>query len=269
MKHTSPKQTSPKIVPVLWENGFGMAEVVPGSFRHIADALWVIKYKRAKKRRGNKYPWGVEEGEIDMDTMTMVRVVKQHLFKTEGDAKAAHAKWKPEFMARKSKELDAMETKLPRQLLADDKDLQHARLKVLREQYPDTFRAMDGLRVLTNATPEKKAASVEAVYRAFMVDMVRLHKKLRLPKNFDALLDIKLILKIAKAYKTKTPYNAVDVEIASHWFAKGYDKMSQAQYTSAINAATGANLKPAAMERRRYSKHGLMTKKRPGPSTKA
>ncbi len=263
MKHSSPKQTSPKIAPVLWENGFGMAEVVPGSFRRTADALWVIKYKRAKKHRGNKCPWGVEEGEVDLDTRTVVRVVKRKLFKTEGDAKAAHAKWEPEFMARKSKELDAMGTKLPRRLLADDKDLQNARLKVLREQYPDTFRAMDGLRVLTNVTPEKKAASVEAVYRAFMVDMVRLHKR------FGALLDIKLILEIAKAYKTKTPYDPVDVEIASHWFSKGYDKMSLAQYTRAINAATGANLKPEAMERRRYSKHGLMTKKRPGPPAKA
>jgi len=80
--------------------------------------------------------------------------------------------------------------------------------------------------------------------------------------------DLSFILEIAKAHKAKSPRDPVDVEIAARWFAAGYDKMSKEEYTQAINDKTGASISPDAMEKRRYAKLGLMTKKLPGPPSK-
>jgi hypothetical protein len=104
------------------------------------------------------------------------------------------------------------------------------------------------------------------------VDLVRLHKPKNLvdvvPFNVPA-TEKSFILEIAKAYAAQSPYDPVDVEMAARWEAAGYDKMSLAEYTDAINAKAGTNLKPEAMEKRRYAKLGLMTKKPPGPRRKS
>jgi len=91
---------------------------------------------------------------------------------------------------------------------------------------------------------------------------VRLHK----PTKLGAILPFKtlpddsnFILELAKAYKAKSPINAVDHEIAARWYAAGYDKMKPDEYTAAINARTGANLKPDAMKKRRLKKLRLLS----------
>ena len=129
----------------------------------------------------------------------------------------------------------------------------------MREQYPDTFNAMDALE---QAQPETRPAATEALFRAYAVDLMRLHK----PAKLGDILPFKkmpeetsFILEIAKAHKAKSPRDLVDVEIAAQWFAAGYDKMSLAEYTAAINAKTGANLKPDAMKKRRLKKLRLLS----------
>ncbi len=124
---------------------------------------------------------------------------------------------------------------------------------------------------LAQAQPKARPEAVEAVLRAYTVDLMRLHKPAKLGEilPFKTLPDdSSLILELAKAHAAKSPFDAVDHEIAARWFAAGYDKMSLAEYTDAINVKTGAKLKPDAMEKRRYAKLGLMTKKPPGPPPK-
>jgi hypothetical protein len=77
------------------------------------------------------------------------------------------------------------------------------------------------------------------------------------------------ILEIAKAYKAQSPRDPVDVEIAARWFAAGYDKMSNAEYTDAINAKTGAKLKPEAMKARRLKKFRLLSSNPEGAPIKS
>jgi hypothetical protein len=103
--------------------------------------------------------------------------------------------------------------------------------------------------------------------RAYAVDMVRLHKPAKLGEvsPFETLPDdASFILELAKAYSAKSPYDAVDHEIAARWYAAGYDKMKLDEYTDAINAKTGASLKPAAMKARRLKKLRLVSSNNEG-----
>lgn len=234
----------------------------------------VINCNPPLKANGQAWPWAVEETEYAEDKKTLLRTVRTALFKTKADADAVSGHWRDakitnaETGAIIQKGKNTQPAANAPKLSSDEQDLRNARLKVLREEYPGTFKAMD---TLAQAQPKARPEAVEAVLRAYTVDLMRLHKPAKLGEilPFKTLPDdSSLILELAKAHAAKSPFDAVDHEIAARWFAAGYDKMSLAEYTDAINVKTGAKLKPDAMEKRRYAKLGLMTKKPPGPPPK-
>lgn len=265
MKQKSATPTKPSVVSVEWKSGFAMGVV--SDYRSVVPALRSIKYKPAFKDEGRRYPWGVEAVELAEDKKTLLRIVERRLFKTEAEAKACLAKWSLEITAKQNQLMTTLKRDATRKVGTDEQDMHAARQKVLREQYPNTFKALDAL-----PQPNDKARpdAIERSLKAFTVDTVRLHKpsKLDAIKHFQGNPDLALILEIAKAHKAKSPIDPVDCELAAYWLSKGYDKMSRKEYTRVINAKTGANLTPEAMERRRYAKLGLMTKKLGGPPTK-
>jgi len=252
----APAGAKPIVAGMMWKDGFAVGTC---TFRTITPALRVKNYKPALEQGGKKWPWGVEEVELAEDEKTLLRIVKRILFKTESQADAAFKKWLVEIRAREAKAKATQAAADARKPSGDEQDLAQARLKLMREQYPDTFKAMD---TLAQAQPEARPGAVEAVLRAYAVDMVRLHKPAKLGEvtPFDSLpADVGLLVEIAKAYKAKSPYDAVDEEIAARWFAAGYDTMSLADYTRAINAKTGAKLLPDAMKARRLKKFRLLS----------
>jgi hypothetical protein len=259
------KGATPGIFPIMWRDGFAVGH---GTVRNFTAAVRVHRYDKPLEHAGKKLFWAVEGVDYAEDHQTVLEIWGQTWFETKEQALAGY----PELLARATAEINkakaAQAAVKAHEPSCDEQDLTNARLKVMREQYPDTFKAMDAL---VKAQAQDRAAAVEAVFRAYAVDKVRLHK----PANLGDILPFKstpgdksFILEIAKAYNAQSPRDPVDVEIAARWFVAGYDKMSLAEYTAAINDKTGAKLKPDAMEKRRYAKLGLMTKKKTGPPQK-
>lgn len=254
-------------------DNFGVAHGTQGKF---TTGIRMYRYDKPHEQDGKEFFWALEivdfDGDMEMvkraDKKVVKRILKQEWFESEEQAKARHPKFLALATAEINRAVEAQTALDNHKPSSDEQDLIQARLKVMREQHPDTFKAMD---TLVEAQPGTRPAAMEALFRAYAVDKVRLHK----PANLGDILpfnytpdDMSFILEIGKAYKAKSPRDPVDVEIAARWFAAGYDKMSLAEYTDAINAKTGAKLKPDAMEKRRYTKLGLMTKKPPGPPPK-
>jgi hypothetical protein len=258
-----PKGAKPGIFNVMWETGF---QVCYGNFRKFHRTVRKARYIKPIERNGKKYFWGVEYVDMDEEQKTVLKVLAAFLCDTEEIADELlkdRAAWLSAEV-EKAKQAAANAQKLS----SDEDDLVKARMTVMREQFPDTHKALDAL---AQAAPDNRAEATEALFRAFAVDLVRLQK----PANLGDISpfksppgDLSFILEIAKAHKAKSPRDPVDVEIAARWFAAGYDKMSKEEYTQAINDKTGASISPDAMEKRRYAKLGLMTKKLPGPPSK-
>jgi hypothetical protein len=101
-----------------------------------------------------------------------------------------------------------------------------------------------------------------------VIDLARLHKPDQLTIEMQLPKDSRFLLDLAKAYKAKSPFDSVDVEIAARWVSAGYNNMRLKEYTEAINSKADSTLKPKAMEKRRYKKLGLMTKTPVGPPPK-
>jgi hypothetical protein len=256
---------TPGIFKIMWRDGFAVGH---GTERKYTAALRLFRYDKPLEHAGKKLFWAIEGIDYAEDLKTVLRIWGQTWFETEEQAKAELPKFEAWAKAEANKKIAAQTAAETHKPSSDEQDLMQARLKVMREQHPDTFKAMDALE---KAQPEDRPTAMEALFRAYTVDKVRLHKPAKLgdilPFNSTP-DDMSFILEIAKAHRAQSPRDSVDVEIAARWFAAGYDKMSLAEYTDAINAKTGAKLKPDAMEKRRYAKLGLMTKKPPGPPPK-
>lgn len=257
------KGGTPGVFPIMWHNGFAVGH---GAVRKFTREIRVQKYDSPFEHAGRKLFWAVEGVDYAEDGETVLSIWGQTWFETKEQADA-FSRERVEVEKRKAKaENAAAEAHKP---TSDEQDLAQARLKVMGEQYPDTFAAMDAL---AKAQPEARAEAVENLFRAYAVDLVRLHKPAILGEisPFKSLPTyMPFIVQLAKAYSAKSPHDPVDAEIAARWFAAGYDKMSKEDYTQAINAKTGTNISPDAMEKRRYAKLGLMTKKDPGPRPKS
>ena len=256
---TAPQPAATGIAPLLWHDDFGM---VRWTERKFIRGLRVMHYPNSKVEFGQRCQWALEELDWAEDGETVLRMFGRTWFETKQQADAALAQKARELKAAKK----AQDAEDARKLSSNEQDLTQARLRVLREQYPDTFEA---LAKLATVQPGARPEAMRALSHAYAVDLVRLHK----PANLEVVSPIKalpmtLLMRIVRACKAKSPFDPVDVEIAARWFAAGYDKMSLAEYTDAINAKTGAKLKPEAMEKRRYKKLGLMTERPTGPASK-
>jgi hypothetical protein len=263
-----PKGATPGIFRFMGPDCFGVGHGTQGNF---TTGVRVFRYDKPHEQGGKSLFWALEVVDYDGDKETVEkiiksrgrptvkRILKQEWFETEEQAKARF----PEFVAlakvEMNKVLAALGAAQAHKPSEAEKDLVNARLKVMREQYPDTFKAMDAL---AEALPEARPAALEALFRAYAVDLVRLHK----PENLGDISpfksppdDMAFFLEITNAYKAKSPRDPVDVEIAARWYAAGYDKMKPDEYTAAINAKTGANLKPDAMKKRRLKKLRLLS----------
>jgi hypothetical protein len=262
----APAGAKPSVCMLSWESGFGVGV---GTFHKFTEGLRVWLFRPDFHCDGQAWPCSVDLVRWAEDGETVLEIKDRRLFKTEAEANAEMKCWAAEIRAQflKGHRLPAADR--GRKPSSNEQDLENGRLQVMREQYPNTFKALEHLRI---ANGTERSAKIEAVLRAYAVDRVRLDKPLKL-HNVTPLKvvpdDRNFILDIAKAYKAKSPHDPVDVEIAANWFAAGYDKMSLADYTRAINAKTGKKLKPEAMRARRYKKFGLMTKKQPGPPPKS
>jgi len=242
----------------MWRDGFAVGY---GTVRNYTAALRMFRYDKPLEHAGKKLFWAIEGVDYAKDLKTVLRIWGQTWFETEEQAKAEFPKFEAWARAEANKKIAAQAAILAAEShkpTEAEKDLLNARMKVMREQYPDSFKAMDAL---AEAQPEARPAAMEALFRAYAVDVMRLQK----PAKLGEILPFKLpeetsfILEIAKAYKAKSPRDPVDVEIAARWYAAGYDKMKPDEYTAAINAKTGANLKPDAMKKRRLKKLRLLS----------
>ena len=259
------KGATPGIFPILWRDGFAVGH---GTIRNFWRGLLVHKYTNPAEQHGEhegkKHFWTVWDADFAEDEKTVLatRLGIVGLFETNEQAEVGLPKCMAWAEAEIKKDIAAQAAILAAEAhkpTEAEKDLHNARMKVMREQYPDTFTAMDAL---AQAQPEARPAAMEALFRAYAVDLVRLHK----PANLGDISpfksppdDMSFILEIAKAYKAKSPRDPVDVEIAARWYAAEYDKMKPDEYTAAINAKTGANLKPDAMKKRRLKKLRLLS----------
>ena len=250
----------------MWRDGFTVGH---GTIRNFWRGLLVHKCadptEQCGEHAGKKHFWTVLVVDFaeDKKTVLATRLRIVGLFETNEQAEAELPKCKAWAEAEIKKAVAAhIAAAIPVAAAPNgvaEQDLKDARFKVMREHYPDTFKAMD---VLAEAQPEARPAAMEALFRAYAVDLVRLHK----PENLGDISpfksppdDMAFFLEITNAYKAKSPRDPVDVEIAARWYAAGYDKMKPDEYTAAINAKTGANLKPDAMKKRRLKKLRLLS----------
>jgi hypothetical protein len=260
------KGATPGIFPIMWHDGFAMGY---GTKRKYTAALRLFKYDKPLEHAGKKLFWAIEGIDYAEDLKTVLRIWGQTWFETEEQAKAELPKFEAWARLELYKKIAAQAAAESHKPTSDEQDLANARLKVMREQHPDTFKAMDALAI---AKPEARPGAMAALFRAYAVDKVRLHK----PANLGEILpfkspprDMSFILEIARAYKARSPRDLVDMEIAARWFAAGYDKMSLAEYTNAINAKAGAKLTSSAMKKRRLKKFGLLSSRPEGRPTKS
>jgi hypothetical protein len=260
---TSPAESKPVgIVAFEGKEFFGVGTATVNSKLLVRK---VVNYNPPIHSNGQLWPWAVEVAEYTEDSKQLLRIVGIYHFKTKPEA---------DFVAKNFRQLDITNAETGQiiqkrkatqpaangpKLSSNEQDLRNARLKVLRETYPDTFKAMDAH---AQAKPEARPAAVEALFRAYALDLARLFK----PAKLGDILPFKtwpddsnFILELAKAYAQKSPFDAVDNEIAARWYAAGYDKMKPDEYTAAINTKTGATLKPGAMKKRRLKKLRLLS----------
>lgn len=252
------KPSLPAVVQLHWKNDFTMAVVLERGIRIPAHRS--IKYTVPIEKDGQRWPWGVEHVELEPDGKTMRGLIERRLFKTKADAETALKKWVAEFAAEQAKGEKILKEAATQKPSTDEEDLHKARQKVLREEHPSTFEARD---IQAQAPPKARSETAEKTLKALTVDLVRLYKPTKIDsiKHFQGDLNATaLIREIARADAAKSPFDAVDHELAANWFAAGYDRMSCDEYTQAINAKMGTKIKPKAMERRRYKKLELMTK---------
>jgi hypothetical protein len=254
-KVSAQKGTTPGIFPIMWRDGFTVGH---GTVQKFTAALRMFRYDKPLEHAGKKLFWAIEGVDYAEDLKTVLRIWGQTWFETEEQAKAELPKFEAWAKAEANKKIAAQTAAEAHKPTEAEKDLTNARLKVMREQYPDTFTAMDAL---AQAQPEVRPGAMEALFRAYAVDVMRLHKPAKLGEilPFKMPEETSFILEIAKAYKAKSPRDPVDVEIAARWYAAGYDQMKPDEYTAAINAKTGANLKPDAMKKRRLKKLRLLS----------
>ena len=250
-------QVEPGIFPLLWRDDFAVGH---GTCRKFIRGLRVMHYPNSKVEfNGQRYQWALEGVDWAEDGETLLRMWEQTWFETKKQADAALTQKAGQLREQAKKALAAQAAEDARKQSPNEEDLTKARLTVMREQYPDTFGAMDKL---ATVEPGARPEAVESLFRAYAVDLVRLHKPANLGdvSPFKSLpADASFILELAKAYRAQSPLDTVDVEIAARWFAAGYDKMSLTDYTRAINTVTGAKLKPDAMKKRRLKKLGLLS----------
>ncbi len=253
---------SPAIVLVQGGGFFDVGKVT--GLRSIVNAVHTKRYFRPFPKEGGKaWPWGAEHVEYSQDGKTQLRIVKQKLCKTRAEAESQTKQWGDELRAKEAK-YRAMLKAAGREPSSGEQDLQKARLKILRQEYPDTFKAMD-------APPTGKAKR-NAIYRAYLVDLVRLFKSVNLDdilRDKVTPLDWETVSKLAVAHAAPIPQRRLDRAIAALWIHGGYNKMTRADYTRRLNAIAGTNLTPDAM-RMRVERLGLTSaKERPGPAPRS
>ena len=249
---------TPGIFPIMWNDGFTVGH---GTCQKFKQWLRVRKPDQPLEHEGKKFFWVCEI----IDHRGTTERIEQKWCETEENAEYLFRKKLEEMKALAGK-IVASDARKPS---SDERDLQEARLKVMREQYPDTFKAMDKLETVP---PGARPEAVESLFRAYAVDLVRLHK----PANLGDVLpfkslptDTNFIMELARAYRAQSPHDPVDVEIAAQWHAAGYNKMSLAGYTAAINAKAGARLSPDAMKARRLKKFRLLSSNPEGAPIKS
>jgi len=260
---SAPPGARPLVAKLTWPDGFVVGK---GVSHDPDDGVRVQHFNPPLKHDGKRWHWGVEIfRRTSADGKECVKLIGRRLFTTEKAAEAALEQCMGKTSAQRVEMKESQPKPQTHQLTSDEQDLENARLKVMRTEYPDTSKASDAL---AQAAPEDRAEALENVLRAHVIDLARLHKPPQLTKEMQLPTDSKFLLDLAKAYKAKSPFNAVDVEIAARWRSAEYNKMSLKEYTEAINSKADSTLKPKTMEKRRYKKLGLMTDKPAGPSPK-
>ncbi len=218
---------------------------------------------------GELLSWYVLRLELSADRQTVLEESGHWLFKTEAESLAEFERLKTEMWAKPPQSGPTTLTLVPGELLnthraalpAAKGDLLDAQMKVLREQYPDTYRAYEAS---FGADEEARAEKEEELFRSFVVDSVRLLKDdtMHLEKGgaFHHLpYDSALISRLNKAHGAKSPLDVVDYELAVNWQAAKYWKMKPAEYTAKINAKLGTRLSVAAMKGRALTKLRLVS----------
>ena len=221
----APAESKPHVVAFESKEFFGVGTLhIDSSALPVKRALLAKKFTPPIQANGEAWTWGVDLAELAQDGKTVLRIVNRVVFKTMGERDTVFKNWEKLEMtnAATGAKMDKGTSSTPavnaRKLSTGEQDLRDARLKVLRETYPDTFKAMDAI---AQAQPEARPEAVEAILRAYAVDLVRLHK----PANLGDISpfksppdDMSFILEIAKAYKAKSPLDPVEVEIAARWY---------------------------------------------------
>ena len=238
-----PPGATPVVVGAGWGKGFGIAY---GGGRKTIDCL---SCNLATPANGGKPgDWAVKEMKLTADRQTVLEVLSLRLFKTNAEAGAFYKQEQKIPLANSG-------TERVRQAKADAvkpsenvKEEAKARINIMRESYPGTFKAMAAV---SRAKTEDRPGAMESVFRAFLVDLVRLHK----PADLDEFCakgtgDLGLIIELAKAFKDPTPDNKIRAALAAEW-AERFSKMKPEECAKIVNAATGSNLTPGAMKIRR------------------
>jgi hypothetical protein len=247
----------------LSDNGEGFGLVV-GTWRPFRPSAELFKLKEPIKRNGTLYPWGIQFQELELDGKTVIRTVGQQLFKTEEEATTALETQKRAasgpntgsgdfvyFFVREN--YNSQNQKHP----SWRQDLHGAQMKLLNAQYPETLAVLESL---SKAKAELRPPLMESALRAYVVEVARCFKRSRVFKEIPT--DGELIKAMAKAWKNKRPFDAVDCELANNWEAAGYSQMKPEDYTQKLNAKLGTTLSVSAMKSRALTKLGL-TSKRP------
>ncbi len=231
---------------------------------------------------GEKYPYILERVEYEEDGKTLIGIRERWLSKSKQAISAEFEKRKAELsqLPSQGQKINFVPSfkyleKYRSTLSAREQDLFDAQRKVLSEQYPDTFAA---IAADSPVAADSCANKAEKIWQAFVIDSVRLHKggsaftsKLlsellqSVGKNAEAgAAMLEVCKRIAKAEKSKSPFDNVDHELAANWDAAGYSRMKPPEYTAAINAKLGTNISVSAMKARAITKLRLVSRNNEG-----
>lgn len=240
-----PPGAKPTVVGATWKNGFGMAYGGPARTSRLAIAH--LKHTPAIVIDGVEYKYGVQKRKYSEDCKTLLGVGKTVHFKTEAESSACYTREVRLQFNKEAKEKAAFMKLVGSPMTPQAQEEAIARQKVMRAQYPDTFRA---LAAVSQTKLGDRPGAMESVFWALLKDLVRLYKP-KTHREFCAIAisDRGRITELAKAFNEASPGNKVDAAIVARW-AERYSKMTPKELARALNEEHGFGMKPDAVKKR-------------------
>ena len=135
--------------------------------------------------------------------------------------------------------------------------------QLINEYFPTVAEVKGRFKAVTEA---QMPAHVEELKRAMRIDCARLGV---ISPFHQLVMDDELTVKVANALKAKSPVKADQIEAVLNWFSRGYEKMTEKEWTAEVARQTNIPVSPAGLGKTISKKFGLKSKLKGRPETES